>query len=104
MADRNLHREELADYYFSAVDEDARKATQALRDARRELVELEEPMQEVPVMQEMPEPRPTYILARGAYDAPKTDANRVGRDTFSKISDSVSRKMHHGIGSAWLSG
>ena len=50
--------------------------------ARRKLVEAEEPMQEVPVMEELAEPRPTYILARGAYDAPKTDANRVGRDTF----------------------
>ncbi len=36
-------------------------------------------------MEELPEPRPTYILARGAYDAPKTDANRVGRDTFAKF-------------------
>ena len=36
-------------------------------------------------MEELPEPRPTFILTRGAYDAPKTDANRVGRDTFAKI-------------------
>ena len=42
-------------------------------------------MQEVPVMAELAEPRPTYILARGAYDAPKTDANRVERDTFADI-------------------
>ncbi len=79
------HHAELQAYYFSAIDKDARKATHELRDARRELVELEEPLQEIPVMQEMPEPRLTYILRRGAYDAPKTDANRVGRDTFAKI-------------------
>ena len=36
-------------------------------------------------MEELPEPRPTYILARGAYDAPKTDTNRVERDTFENI-------------------
>ena len=85
LANSQAERAALSDYYFSAIDEDARKAAQALRDARREFVELEEPVQEVPVMQEMPEPRPTYILARGAYDAPKTDANRVGRDTFAKF-------------------
>ena len=62
---------------------------------------LEEPMQEVPVMEELPEPRPTYILARGAYDAPKTDANRVGRDTFAKHPDSISRKTRPRI--AWAS-
>lgn len=77
--------EELQTYYFSAIDEPARKATQALRQARRELVELEEPLQEVPVMHDMAEARPTYILARGVYDAPKTEANRVGRDTFAKF-------------------
>jgi hypothetical protein len=36
-------------------------------------------------MEELAEPRPTYILARGAYDAPKTDANRVQRDTFADM-------------------
>ncbi len=85
LADKKLHRDALADYYFTAIDENARNATQTLRDARHELVDLEETLQEVSVMQELPEPRPTYILTRGAYDAPKTDANRVGRDTFSKI-------------------
>ena len=85
LADQQSHQDALAAYYFSAVDSEARKASQDLRDARRELVELEEPLAEIPVMEEMPQPRATYILARGAYDAPKTDANRVGRDTFGKI-------------------
>src|SRR5204862_2609114 len=73
------------DYYFSAVDDDARKATKKLRDARRQLIETEESMQEIPVMEEMPTPRPTFILARGRYDAPKTEANRVDRNTFAKL-------------------
>jgi Protein of unknown function (DUF1553)/Concanavalin A-like lectin/glucanases superfamily len=85
LADVSSHREALAATYFSAIDETARNAAQRLRDARRELVELEEPLQEVPVMEESPQPRPTYILARGAYDAPKTDANLVSRNTFEKI-------------------
>jgi hypothetical protein len=77
--------EQLRAYYFSAIDEKAREAARQLRAARQKLVEAEEPIHEIPVMQEMAEPRPTYILARGAYDAPKTDANRVGRDTFADM-------------------
>jgi len=85
LANAAVHQDQLAAYYFSTIDEQARQAAQNLRTARRELVELEEPLQEVPVMEEMPQPRPAYILARGAYDAPKTDANRVTRATFEKI-------------------
>jgi hypothetical protein len=73
------------EYYFSAIDAPAREAAQKLRDARRELIAAEEPVQEVPVMEELPAPRPTYILARGAYDAPKIDANRVERGTFADM-------------------
>ncbi len=36
-------------------------------------------------MEELAQPRPTYILPRGAYDAPKTDENRVHRDTFEEM-------------------
>lgn len=79
------HRDDVAAFYFSAINADARKAVQALRDARRQLVEVEETIFEIPVMEEMPQPRPTFILTRGRYDAPKTDANRVGRDTFAKL-------------------
>jgi hypothetical protein len=85
MADQETYRIALRDYYFSAIDEPAREAAQQLRAARKKLVEAEEPVQEVPVMAELAEPRPTYILARGAYDAPKTDANRVQRDTFAQM-------------------
>src|SRR4029077_19137019 len=84
-ADPQLHRDELTAFYFSAIDNDVRKSTEKLRDARRQLVEAEEAIHEIPVMEEMPQPRPTFILARGRYDAPKTDANRVGRDTFAKL-------------------
>lgn len=84
-AQAQSHRNELAAYYFSAIDDDTRNATANLRDARHDLVDAEEAMQEVPVMQELPAPRPTFILTRGRYDAPKTDANRVGRDTFAKL-------------------
>jgi hypothetical protein len=85
MGDQETYRVALRDYYFSAIDQPAREAARELRAARQQLVEAEEPLQEVPVMEELTEPRPTHILARGAYDAPKTDANRVERDTFADI-------------------
>lgn len=85
----NIHSGNLASdadviraYYFSAIDPTTRKVTAQLREARRRYVELEDTLQEVPVMDEMAEPRPAYILARGAYDAPRSEDKRVGRDTF----------------------
>jgi hypothetical protein len=85
LAEPSSHKSQLAAYYFSAVDKEARKADESLSAARREFVEAEDSQAEIPVMRESPQPRPTYILARGAYDAPKSDANRVGCDTPSKI-------------------
>jgi hypothetical protein len=85
LSDPKSHGAELSAYYFSAVDAEARKAKQELQLARRQFVEAEEPIQEIPVMQELPQPRPTYILARGRYDAAKTETNRVDRDTFTKL-------------------
>jgi hypothetical protein len=72
----------LRETYFSAIDTEARAAAERLRTARQKFVAIEDEMNEVAVMAELPVPRPTYILARGAYDAPKTDENRVGRDVF----------------------
>jgi hypothetical protein len=74
--------EQLREAYFSAVDKEARAAGELLRKARQQFVAIEDEMNEVAVMAELPQPRPTYILARGAYDAPKTEDNRVSRDVF----------------------
>ncbi|WP_428305125.1 DUF1553 domain-containing protein [Lacipirellula sp.] len=73
------------DYYFSAHDAPARAAAEKLREARREYVAVQEAIHEVSVMDELPEPRPAYILPRGAYDAPKTDETRVTRDVFAEM-------------------
>jgi hypothetical protein len=71
--------------YFSAVDVEARAAAEQLRKARQQLVAIEDEFQEVSVMSELPAPRPTYILPRGAYDAPKSEENRVTREAFAEI-------------------
>ncbi|BDS07809.1 hypothetical protein NT6N_28490 [Oceaniferula spumae] len=67
----NNDAEALRNYYLGAVDAVFRKHLNDLRLARHKLVTSEDPMLEVPTMVEMKNPRPTYILDRGAYDAPK---------------------------------
>jgi hypothetical protein len=60
----------LFEHYLSAVHEPAndwRKELFALRDETRKLVE---PIPEAMVMEELPTPKPAFILKRGAYDAP----------------------------------
>jgi len=73
--------EALRDYYFSALDPETRAAQAKLTAARERVWRAEDPIQEVMAMEELPASRPSYVLARGAYDAPKTDKNRVGRIT-----------------------
>ncbi len=80
-----VDHQSLRETYFSAYDPQARQATERLREARQQFVAVEDEIHEVSVMEELPEPRPTYILPRGAYDAPKTDANRVTRDVFQEM-------------------
>ena len=73
----NLVRE----YYFSAIDPETRKAQATLTATREKVWRAEDPILEVMDMEELPAPRTSHVLARGAYDAPKTDKNRVGRIT-----------------------
>lgn len=60
-------------------------AREELIAARKAVIMAEEVMNEIPIMEELPEPLPAYILARGEYDAPKTEDVRVQRDTFEHI-------------------
>jgi hypothetical protein len=69
----------LRPYYLAAVDAEVAKVREELRQARQRLFAAQTGVFEVMTMEDMPHPRPAYVLARGAYDAPK---NRpVGRDT-----------------------
>lgn len=43
---------------------------QSLKQAREQRSQLADSIREIMVMREEPEPRPTYLLVRGAYDAP----------------------------------
>jgi hypothetical protein len=71
-------RDALFEHFLAAVHTPAadwRKELRALRDEQRKLIE---PIPEIMVMEEMPTPRPAFILKRGAYDA---HGDRVTADT-----------------------
>lgn len=64
------------EYFLSAIDGPTRTALAELRQTRIAYRETMDKVQEIPVMEELPDPRPAYILARGAYDAPKEQVSR----------------------------
>jgi hypothetical protein len=68
----------LLDYFVERVHEPSRRAAAARQAIRREEHTLASAVSEIMVMEEMPAERPTFRLARGAYDAPR---ERVARDT-----------------------
>ncbi|MFN3166284.1 MAG: DUF1553 domain-containing protein [Phycisphaeraceae bacterium] len=73
--------EALKSYYLEEVDTEAVQAKRALIEARNALLQFQTGLLEVSVMEDRPEPTPAYNLDRGAYDAPKTEDNRVYRAT-----------------------
>lgn len=67
--------------YLAAFDDAGARARSARAEALKNFLETRTPVQETSVMEELPAPRPAFLLARGRYDAPKTDATRVARVT-----------------------
>jgi hypothetical protein len=65
----NSDREGLYEYYLAAVDAPRREKTLALKAVRQKQSALVNSIGEVMVMQELPQPKPAFVLQRGAYDA-----------------------------------
>ncbi len=86
LADPQKHEAQLREYYLSAIDPDTRKSFAMLTKSREKLVSGEDLQYEVATMEEMPQVRPTYLLARGRYDSPTSAANLVTRSTPSNLS------------------
>jgi hypothetical protein len=69
--DRLTSRGELFDYFFATQYTPAREAEKELhtaRDAQRKFIN---PIPEIMAMQELPQPKPAFLLKRGAYDSPR---------------------------------
>ncbi len=79
LADPGAHEKELREYWQLAISPELQSARTALADARQQIWLAEDPQAEVAVMDEMPGIRPTFVLARGRYDAPQNDSTRVLR-------------------------
>jgi len=58
----------LLDYYVANIYPPARQLSSELKMLRREQSRLINPIPEIEVMEELAEPKPAYILKRGAYD------------------------------------
>jgi hypothetical protein len=71
----------LRPYYLAALAGSVARARDERAEALKAYLEARNPVQETSVMEELSEPRPAYVLARGRYDAPKTEAQRVARST-----------------------
>lgn len=71
-------RAEIRDYYLSTIDEPYREQLAAIKAVREERSQAVDKVRELMVMREMPTPRETRVLTRGAYDAP---AEPVSADT-----------------------
>ncbi len=72
-----LTDEAYGDFFLRTQDDEYRQELSKLRQLRVRYSEVNDPIQEIMVMRET-HPRPTFILARGAYDAP---LEPVDRDT-----------------------
>jgi hypothetical protein len=68
----------LFSYFLARHHDPYRQLIGDLKAARTREDRLVAPVAEIMVMEETPEPRPTYLLKRGAYDAP---GERVTRET-----------------------
>jgi len=64
-----IDKDRLKDYYFSAVHPASLTQQAALQKERTRLADSVENIREIMVMQEMDEPKQSYILERGIYDA-----------------------------------
>lgn len=58
------------EYFLLAVDRPYRDALAGLRDLRRARSASGDGLPEIMTMRELPSPKPAFVLARGAYDAP----------------------------------
>jgi len=92
---------ELRDFYFEHTDTEYRAIIEKKSAAEAEEVELRKPLTTVMVMGDLEKPRETFVLMRGAYDAP-TD-RRVEPGTPSALPPMPSEAPGNRLGLArWL--
>lgn len=73
IANKENHQALLKSHYFLTADQSVQLAKAALKEARDQENALVSPIKEIMVMGDLPNPRPTFVLDRGAYDAPSEE-------------------------------
>jgi hypothetical protein len=93
-------RDGLREYYLATVDRPMRDQLTVVQAARKDVHALVDPLQEIMVMQDLADRRPTFILQRGAYDAP---GEAVEPNTPISLPDFPSDQPRNRLGLArWL--
>ncbi len=96
----SIQRERMLDYYVANLYSPAKQFYAELTALRRDQSRTVNPIPEIMVMDELPQPKPAYILKRGAYDAP---GDRVGPDTPKSLPPFPSDAPRNRLGLAqWL--
>ncbi|GLR18429.1 DUF1553 domain-containing protein [Portibacter lacus] len=70
---KDKQSEVLVASHFAMMDTQYQKVHEDLLALKTERIDLLDTVQEIMVMGDLPEPRPTYILDRGMYNAPTTE-------------------------------
>lgn len=90
----------LTRYYLEHRDADYRRLSETLQTLRSRRELLLKTVPSVTVMQELPEPRPTFVLVNGQYDQP---GERVARQTPAYLSQQAQLPTKDRLGFArWL--
>jgi hypothetical protein len=93
-------QEQLLEHFLATAHAPSLKLREELRALRKQESQTIQPIAEVMVMEEMPRPKPAYVLKRGAYDAP---GERVSMNTPAALPPFPADQPRNRLGLArWL--
>ncbi len=81
----------LNDFYHKTVAKDAESQRKKIHALRKQRIEELEPIKEIMVLGDLPEPRPTFILDRGMYDAPTEEVRPDVPEAIMAFNDDLPR-------------
>lgn len=84
-------RDQLFQYYLTAIDESWQKHLAELTAARAEETQFAEGIREIMVMRELPEPKTSYVLFRGEYNQRREEVPAEVPATLGKLPESEPR-------------
>jgi hypothetical protein len=91
---------QLFDYFLAQIHKPAHKLLKQLHALRQQENETIKPIPEIMIMREMAQPKPAYLLKRGAYDAP---GERVSANTPAALPPFPADQPRNRLGLArWL--